>query len=133
MNRDWAIIIVAIFLGLMLFVQLWGRYRLQRHKGQYLSQMWSLVETMAPGQSRVLVYIWSPSCGQCRATTPVINDLRLDYDNLLSINAMEYTAAVIEAGVMGTPAFLILEDGVLKQAYIGARSSQQIHQMLAGL
>lgn len=133
MDRQWAIIVVVVVLGFMLWMQLWGRLRLHRQKGKLLARLWSLVEAQAPGQSRVLVYVWAPSCGQCRSTTPVINDLKVDYDNIVSINAAEHTQAVIEAGVMGTPAFLILENGVLQQAYIGARSSQQIHQLLTGL
>jgi thioredoxin-like negative regulator of GroEL len=124
---------VVIVLGFMISMQLWVHLRLRRQKGKTLPKLWSLVEAQTPGQSRVLVYIWSPSCGQCRTTTPLINDLKVDYDNVVSINAADHTAAVIEAGVMGTPSFLILDNGVLQQAYVGARSSQQIYQMLTGL
>lgn len=125
--------LVLVFLGLMLSLQLWTRLRLRRQRGKFLPQLWQLIQTQAPGQDRVLVYVWSPSCGQCRATTPIINDLKLDYPNVVSIDASEHTAAVVEAGVMGTPAFLTLVDGVLQQAWLGARSAQQIHQLLLAL
>lgn len=128
-----ALIIVGVVVALMLGIQLSVRLRLRRRRGQMLNGLWSLVQQAAPGQSRVLVYIWSPSCGQCRSTTPIINELQREHANVVSINAAEHTAAVMEAGVMGTPAFLVLDDGVLQQAVLGARSAAAIRKLRPAL
>ena len=67
----------------------------------------------------------------CRSTTPVINQLQQERSDVVSLNAMEHMPLAQQAGVMGTPAFVVVDKGAIEQLAMGARSRRQMEAMLA--
>lgn len=104
--------------------------RARKLRGKPLDGLAAVLPDGADPSTRYLLYFWSPSCGMCRSTTPVINQLQQERSDVVSLNAMEHMPLAQQAGVMGTPAFMVVEKGAIQQLVMGARSRRQIEAML---
>jgi thioredoxin 1 len=105
--------------------------RARKVKGKALDGLAAALPAGADPSARYLLYFWSPSCGMCRSTTPVINQLQQERSDVVSLNAMEHMPLAQQAGVMGTPAFVVVDKGAIEQLAMGARSRRQMEAMLA--
>lgn len=72
-------------------------------------------------KDRSMLYFYSPSCGACRFQTPIIEKLKNELNNILSIDvSMDFRTARI-FGIMGTPSIVILNKGTVKEIFIGTK------------
>ncbi|MBD3669810.1 MAG: thioredoxin family protein [Gammaproteobacteria bacterium] len=104
--------------------------RARKLKGQPIAELETVLPEGADPMGRFLFYFWSPSCGMCRGTTPVINQMMERRNDVVSLNVMEHMDLARMAGVMGTPAFMVVEQGRVEKVVFGARSQGQIEAML---
>lgn len=125
---------LLIFVGVIAVVLLLARgpalLRARKVRGKHLQNLAAaLPEGVDPG-SRLLLYFWSPSCGMCSTTTPIINELQSEHANVVSLNAVQHLDLAREAGVMGTPAFVVVDHGVIDGLRMGTRNRSQIKALL---
>ncbi len=93
----------------------------------------ALDDFLAPEQRQarqLLFYFWSPSCGMCRNMTPVIEELRAQRDDILSVDITEHLEVARRFNVMATPTLALVRDGRVAQVLAGAQSRQRILQLL---
>lgn len=125
------LILLAVLAGVILVVQGPAWLRARKVRGTALEGLADVLPTGVDPSSRLLLYFWSPSCGMCRNTTPVINDMQNERKDVVSVNAMEQLKLAQQAGIMGTPAFVVVSKGVVERLIMGARSRRQIEALLA--
>jgi len=118
--------LIVLFVLFNLFPLL--RARLAR--GRAVPELDALLTAEQRQSPRLLVYFWSPSCGMCRAMTPVIDKLAAERPNVLKVNVAESMALAKHFGVMATPSLAVVENGVVKNLLLGAKTEPQIRSLL---
>jgi len=125
------LILLVVLAGVFLVVQGPAWLRARKVRGTALEDLATVLPAGVDPAARILLYFWSPSCGMCRNTTPVINELQKERSDVVSVNAMEQLKLAQQAGIMGTPAFVVVSKGVVEQLIMGSRSRRQIESLLA--
>lgn len=98
--------------------------------GQRLSALAGVLPDGARLDGRYLLYFWSPSCGMCRNTTTIINALMESRQDVISLNVLEHMELAQEVGIMGTPAFMLVDQQKVERLVLGSRSRKQLLEML---
>ncbi|HHS89600.1 MAG TPA: thioredoxin [Rhodobacteraceae bacterium] len=81
---------------------------------------------------RKLVYFMAPHCGMCRSTTPIIDALRRERDDVVMVDASARPELARALHVMATPSFVVVDNGRVEKLVVGAKSQRQILKMLDG-
>lgn len=81
---------------------------------------------------RKLVYFMAPHCGMCRSTTPIIEALQRERDDVITVDASERPDLAKSFHVMATPSFVLINNGRVEKLAVGAKSARQIMKMLNG-
>lgn len=122
-------IILAIFLFLSLLIgsQFFLVRKSKKMKGstigtEYLSD--EIKKTIM--MERSMLYFYSPSCGACRSQTPIIEKLKKEFKNVLSIDVSRDFRTARVFGIMGTPSIVILKKGTVKEIFIGAKDENAL-------
>lgn len=89
------------------------------------------VGELVNGDEPALVYFHSPTCGPCRAMTPVIHELSQEGRpvHVVDVSRDPYTAQ--QFGVMGTPTTLLVRRGRVEQALVGPQAPGRLRELLA--
>lgn len=127
---DWLGYPIGGFILIFMLVQLLPLLRARLAKGRAVPGLNALLTDKQRAAPRLLVYFWSPSCGMCRAMTPVIERLAEERGDVLKVNAAESVSLAREFGVMATPSLAVVEQGTVRQVLVGARNEAQIRALL---
>ena len=81
----------------------------------------------------VLVDLWAPWCGPCRALGPILEKLEVAYAGrfkLVKINTEEEQELAAAFGVRSIPMVMLLKDGQPVDGFVGALPEGQIREFL---
>lgn len=73
----------------------------------------------------VLVDLWAPWCGPCKAMAPILDELAKDLAGKITIaklNVDDHGAVAAEYNVRAIPTFLVFKDGKLVDTLVGMQS-----------
>lgn len=116
------LIVVLVFVGFFVFMRalVWINGKLK--KGKKIAPFSGEIGKRVQKGERLLLYFYTPSCGACRAMTPVVEEMMKEKNNVYKINlAKDYSIGKI-FGVMGTPATIVVNNSKIDQYILGARS-----------
>lgn len=129
------LIIALILAGLFLAYQLYPLYHGLQKRGTQVSALPQLSEVVPQSvlnQPRYLLYFWAPQCGMCRSMTPLVERLQQQHKELIKVDASQHANLARALGVMGTPALVLIRQGVVEKVMLGAKSEGAILKWLAG-
>ncbi|MBN1777367.1 MAG: thioredoxin [Clostridiales bacterium] len=80
----------------------------------------------------VLIDFYADWCGPCRMVSPIVEQIAAEGGNYKvgTIDVDRSPELAARYGVMSIPTLIVLKDGKVAQQAVGARSKQQILQML---
>ena len=93
----------------------------------------SFAERVKQARMPVLVDLWAPWCGPCRAVSPALENLARDRAGrikLVKVNVDESPAIAARFGVQGIPTLLVLDKGTVVARQTGAAPEAALRQWL---
>ena len=115
---------------LFLLFQLYPLFKGMASKGKKVTALSGVVPESVLNQKRYLLYIWGGDCGMCRNMTPMIDMLMQQRSDVAKIDVGQHLEVAKAVGVLGTPAIVLIEEGVIKQVLLGVKTKAAILALL---
>lgn len=116
---------------LLFFVwQIYPYFKLRSTRGKAAPALDKILDSEQRKQHKILLYFMAPHCGMCRHVTPIIDDLSNQRSDVKRIDISIDADVAKELGVRGTPAFVLIENGVIEKVKLGALPKDKILKML---
>ena len=95
-----------------------------------------LTEEVLKSEIPVLVDLWAPWCGPCRALTPTVEDIASEYDGKLKVvklNIDESPTIAANYSVISIPTLLIFKNGNVEGQIVGLVGKDKIEAKFVNL
>lgn len=79
---------------------------------------------------RRLYYFYATHCHNCKAMTPIVDQLCVTHSNLVKINVDDAKDIASGFRIVGTPSFALVEDGHILEMLLGSQSEKKLTTML---
>jgi len=94
-------------------------------KGKVVNDIGGKIGEAINRGERVMLYFYSPTCSACKVQTPIIDNL-INLANgrtkIFKIDVSRDVDTALKFGVMGTPSIVVVEDGKIKEFFVGVKS-----------
>lgn len=127
---SWAGYLVLAFVGLTLGYMLWAGLSARTVKGQSVDPLETALPGLAAQRSRAVIYCYSEHCGPCRKMAPDVDRLAAVHPNLFKLDVTRYHREGRAIGIRATPTTLLVEDGKVLKALLGAGAVPAIEVFL---
>lgn len=120
-------LVLLAFLGLQGYVYL----RTRAARGKPVTGLTGAPAEAAASGRRIALYFWSPSCASCKVQSPVIERLRKEFPDIYSVNIAEDLSPARALGILGTPATVIIEGGIIRSVLLGVKPEAELRKALS--
>jgi thioredoxin 1 len=115
------IALIAFIFAMNLSVVLRAKFK----KGKVVNDIGGKIGEAIKRGERVMLYFYSPTCSACKVQTPIIDNL-INLANgrtkIFKIDVSRDVDTALKFGVMGTPSIVVVEDGKIKEFFVGVKS-----------
>ena len=122
--------IILAIVGFILFMQIFIRVSFLLKKGKEITGINGELGNKINAGEKLLVYFFSPTCGACKAITPIIDKMKNEKSNIYKIDVSQKPEISRGFGVMGTPATIVVENKKISQYILGAKSETFIRKLV---
>ena len=125
--------IIYIILGVVLLVfllQFVMIFAAKKSKGKKLSGLTGKLKSLERNGSKGLVYFFSPSCGACKAQTPIIKELQSSNKNVFDVDISKDMNTARVFGIKATPTTILVENGTISQVLLGVKQKDVLNNYL---
>jgi thioredoxin 1 len=112
------IALVSFILAMNLSVVLRAKFK----KGKVVNDIGGKIGEAINRGERVMLYFYSPTCSACKVQTPIIDNLANGRTKIFKIDVSRDVDTALKFGVMGTPSIVVVEDGKIKEFFVGVKS-----------
>lgn len=123
-------IIIAVIIGGFTLLQVTMVIRMKLKKGKTVPSLGGAHGRRIKKGDKVLLYFYSTNCRACKAITPIVKSLQKKRKDIFSINISKDMDTARKLSVMGTPSFVVVEDGIIKEYIAGAIGEQRILELI---
>ncbi|RKX92688.1 MAG: thioredoxin [Spirochaetes bacterium] len=123
-------IVLAVVIGGFTLLQVTMIVRMKLKKGKTVPNLPGAHGRRIKKGDKVLLYFYSTNCRACKAITPVVKALQKKRKDIFSINITKDMDTARKLSVMGTPSFVVVEDGIIKEYLAGAIGEQKILELI---
>ncbi len=123
-------IILAVIIGGFTILQVTMIVRMKLKKGKTVPNLPGAHGRRIKKGDKVLLYFYSTNCRACKAITPIVKSLQKKRKDIFSINVSKDMDTARKLSVMGTPSFVVIEDGIIKEYLAGAIGEQKILELI---
>jgi len=128
---NWMGIVAGGLIALIVGMQLVMWLRAKRSVGNPAPDT-SSIDGPAAADARRLYYFYSASCGPCRAIKPLVEKLRQSHRNLIPVDVGQNIELARKFGIAGTPSFILVEGGSIRQVLLGGQTERKLSSLLTG-
>lgn len=102
----------------------------KKSKGVQVKGLDGSLKNLEKKGSRGLVYFYSPTCGACRAQTPIIKEMQKEYRNIYDVDISRDMKTARIFGIKATPTTISVQDGIIKEVFLGAKGRQALEKII---
>ncbi len=124
-----AILAFFLFLFGMQFVI---KFRGRRLRGKPIPEVGGKLGTAIRKHPTVIAYFYSPSCSACRTQEKYLPKVQEVFPHIVRINVRNDMATAQKFQVMGTPTTVIIENGRIKEYFVGVVSPRDLLRAVQG-
>lgn len=121
------VIVIVLFAGMQIIM--WVKAK--RTVGGVVPDT-SSVDGPAASDKRRLYYFHSANCGPCLAIKPLVEKLRQVHRNLILVDVSRNLELAHKFGIAGTPSFILVCEGSIREVLLGGQSEHRLLKLLAG-
>ncbi|MGB9664089.1 MAG: thioredoxin family protein [Ignavibacteria bacterium] len=123
------IILIFGFLTLFFAFQYYLIFRSKKISGQTidLSKIRPELQNYF-NKEKLLIYFYSPNCSACRYQSPIIEKLKKQNFNTLSVDISKDLQLARVFGIMGTPSIALMKGNLVKEFFIGYQDEEKLIQ-----
>lgn len=123
------VLLIVVVTALLLFWQ-WRTVRqAKRCEGKPVPDT-SAVDGGVTADKRVY-YFYAAHCGPCKAISPLVDQVRQEFPNLIKVDVAENLELTQAFGIAATPSFIVVSGGVVSEVKLGGVSTSWLRQRLA--
>ena len=124
------ILVIVGVVGLFLLLQLLFKFRSWSRRGKPAPSVGGALGKSILKGEKVLAYFYSPTCRACKTQEKYFPGIQDKFKNIHRINAAKEQDTARAFGVMGTPTTIIIENGVIKDYFVGIAGVPKLLQSL---
>ena len=121
---------IGILTVVFLVMQFYPYFKLKAARGKNAPSTGNVLNDAQQQSSRLLYYFMSPRCGMCKNITPIVDELIEERHDVIRIDASKDQQLARSFGVLGTPAFVLVDNGVIEKVKLGGMNKKNILKML---
>ncbi len=103
----------------------------KKHQGEQVPQLEGSMAERITAYDKVVLYFTSASCGVCKPVTPIVEQFEQEGKSIIKIDIGEHMAVARAYHIKATPTWVVVENGVLSEIYLGARNKKGIEALLS--
>jgi thioredoxin 1 len=128
---SWVAGLALVLAALGVAVMLWTGLSAGALRGQPVDALQAVLPGLEAHRRRAVVYCHSPQCGPCRTLSPEMDRLRAAHPNVFKLDVMAHPREARALGIRAVPTTLLVEDGRVLKALLGAGAVPAVEVFLS--
>ncbi len=124
------IMVISAILGMFVWMAL-IMIRAQKLKGDKIPLTNSPIDKLVQNNNKVLLYFYSPNCGQCVAVTPVIDKMMQEQLPVTKMDISQHLDIARLLNIRATPTLMVVEQQQIQAIHLGSKSEAFIRKLIS--
>lgn len=116
---------------LLFGLRIWMAIKMQKMQGKPVPDLPGRLGKAVRKGNPTIFYFYSPSCGACKAMTPVIQKMAKKGKSVFPVDISRDMDTARKFGVMATPTTILVSGGKVEQVRIGPQPEAELAHMVA--
>ncbi len=128
---SWVAGLVLVLAALSVALWWWGSLSAGAIRGQPVAPLQAALPELQAHHRKAVVYCYSEHCGPCRRMAPAVDRLCAAHPNVFKLDVMAHPREARAVGIRATPTTLLVEDGKVLKALLGAGAVPAVEVFLS--